>query len=283
VRSSSGPPSVTVVLVSLVLAGCAGGSSQTDPTTVSTAPTAIPSAVSSVVATAAGQETSPTERVGSIAPPASSTSPSASSPSSAEPPESSAAATTAATVAETGVPGLDSDDEFCAAWSRFAGTWQVLLVGATFLDDPDRVARWEVAAASVVLGAYDEMLELLPAELEPERQLLVDGYFGVLARRAEAAAEALAAADPDGAASQPLADVWLDALASRDPSTPDLVFDVPDELAPIVDDAAARLQAARVPIGIDPSMSVTVETPLTDEFLTTCPDQGTLAGGEVDG
>jgi hypothetical protein len=287
-RSTSWP--VVAAVAATLLAACSGDSSQADQSPAPTSPS--PNSAVPTSPDPTGESTpiedgplasAPERSVATVGEnTAESTAPAASEPAPA-PSEPPVVATSPATVPETGVPGLDSDDAFCAAWSRFAGTWQVLLVGATFLDDPGRVAQWEVVASSVVLEAYDDLLEHLPAGLEPERQLLVDGYFGVLARRAEAAADALAAADPDGDAAQSLGEQWLDALAGRDPSTPDLDVDLPDELEPVVEDAAGRLQAARVPIGIDPSMNVTVETPLTDEFLTTCPDQGTLAGGEVGG
>lgn len=188
------------------------------------------------------------------------------------------------TVSETGVPGLDSDDAFCAAWSRFGGTWQVILVGSTFLDDADRVARWEVSSAALVLDAYDELMSNLPAALEPERDALADGYFGAFRRRAEAAATALSTSGATPADTDALATSWIDALAQRDPSTADVPFVPPSTLAGLVDAGAAELRSRRTAFHLDPSLVVTVETPLTDEFIeSTCPDQGTLAGGEVGG
>lgn len=186
-------------------------------------------------------------------------------------------------VSETGVPGLDSDDEFCAAWSRFAGTWQVLAVGANFLDDPGRVAEWEVASAAVVLAAYDTMLDRFPDELASEREAVADGYFGVLRRRAVDAAAALADVGADADDVAELAVAWLGALAGRDPTTPDLDFVAPAGLGDLVAAGAAELGARRVEFGLDPSLAVEVATPLTDDFLETeCPDRGTLAGTEID-
>ena len=71
--------------------------------------------------------------------------------------------------------------------------------------------------------------------------------------------------------------------ASRDPSTPDLAVEVPDDLRDVVERAAAEFASKRVEFRTDPSLVVAVDTPLTDEYLeTSCPDQGTLTGGEVD-
>ena len=48
------------------------------------------------------------------------------------------------------------------------------------------------------------------------------------------------------------------------------------------DEAGAAFAAARVPLTADPSMVITAETPLTDEYLATaCPDQGSITGSDV--
>lgn len=185
---------------------------------------------------------------------------------------------------ESGVPGLDSDDLFCSAWSRFGGTWQVLLVASTFLDDPERVARWEVSSAPLVVGAYDELLAQLPDELESERDALADGYFGAFERRARDARDALVDSGANGGDIAGLSEAWLAALETRDPSTPEVDFAEPVALIGLVDVASADLLARRSAFHLDPSLIVTVETPLADTYLeANCPDRGTLAGGEVDG
>jgi hypothetical protein len=198
-----------------------------------------------------------------------------------------AAATTPARQLEvpaTGIPGLDSDDRFCAAWSRFGGSWQVLSVGSAFLGDPDRVARWEVASSSVVAEAYAELMENFPEQLAAEAEIVGEGYFGVLLRRSSDAGSALLAAGADSAALGLLSEAWLAALAVRDPADPDLTFVVPTGLDAMVAEAAAALMAQRVEFHLDPTMVVSVETPLTDAFLErACPDQGTLTGQEVGG
>ena len=187
-------------------------------------------------------------------------------------------------VPETGVPGLDSDDRFCAAWSRFGGSWQILLVGSTFLGDAVRVTEWEIAAAHVIETAYADLLEHFPEELASERSTVADAYFGALQRRAATADSSLAAAGSDPEAVQRLGQAWLDALAERDPFDPDLVFEIPDDLRGLVGRAVDDFRSRRVDFHLDPSMVIGAETPLTDAYLETgCPDQGTLTGQEVSG
>jgi hypothetical protein len=213
--------------------------------------------------TAGAQDTSPT-RVSNVAPPTSSPAPS--------PPTLA--------VADTGVPGLDSEDAFCAAWSRFGGSWQ-LLVQAGAAGDPAQVARLEVIASTVVQDAYDDVFAAWPAQLESEREVVADGYFGAFQRRSADAAAALGAAGASDADIAALAEGWDAALAAYDPST---AFDVsvPPDLEPLVDEAAAAFSDQRVPLQADPSMVITVETPLTDAFLATaCPDQGWIVGQDV--
>ena len=92
-----------------------------------------------------------------------------------------------AAVVDTGVPGLDSGDAFCAAWSRFGGSWQLLVqVGAA--GDPVQLARLEVIASTVVQGAYGDVFAAWPAELESEREVVADAYFGAFQRRSADAA-----------------------------------------------------------------------------------------------
>ena len=68
----------------------------------------------------------------------------------------------------TGIPGLDSGDRFCAAWSRFAGSWQALSVRSSLLGDPDRGATWEVASSAVVAEAYAALIDNFPEQLAVE-------------------------------------------------------------------------------------------------------------------
>lgn len=187
------------------------------------------------------------------------------------------------TVPETGVAGLESEDRFCAAWSRFGGTWQVLIVGSQFLEDPDRVSRWEIAAAPVIADAYDELIETLPPEAAGESAAVVDGFFGALARRSEVAGAALQAAGATDDQIDALAERWVDALGTRSNDSPAVQLELDAELEPLVAAAAADFRGRRVPIHTDPSMFITVQTPATDAYIAdTCPDQGTLSGEEVD-
>ena len=187
-------------------------------------------------------------------------------------------------VPETGVPGLDSDDSFCAAWSRFGGSWQVIQVAANFAPDPSVVPAMEVVAAPVVAAAYDAMLAAWPDELTDERDVVADGYFGPLDRRAAAALESLTAAGATRADLAALGSAWEAALAARQPDDPVVTPELTDGLWAIVDAAALEFAAQRVDFVDDPSMRITAETPRTDAYLATaCPDQGALTGGEIDG
>lgn len=187
-------------------------------------------------------------------------------------------------VPETGVPGLDSGDAFCAAWSRFGGSWQVLAVGSSFLEDAAVVVEWEVAAAPVIATAYQQLVENFPAELAAEADVVAEGYFGVLARRSAAAGDALAATGASVNLVQEIGEAWVAALAARDPFSPELDFELSDEAAGIVAAAGEAFGSQRVEFHLDPSMVVAAETPLTDAYLeVACPDQGTLGGQEVGG
>jgi hypothetical protein len=197
-------------------------------------------------------------------------------------PATTAPATSPPTVApvDTGVPGLDSDDAFCSAWSRFGGSWQ-LLVQAGAAGDPGQVARLEVIASTIVQDAYDDVFDAWPASLESEREVVADGYFGAFQRRSADAAAALAATGASDADIAELAQAWDAALAQYDPATA-IDVPVPPDLQPIVDQAANSFGEQRVPLQSDPSMVITVETPLTDEMLATaCPDQGWIVGQDV--
>jgi hypothetical protein len=186
-----------------------------------------------------------------------------------------------APVEATGVPGLDSDDAFCAAWSRFGGTWQVVLAAAAF-GGSEQAGRLEVIAAPVVTDAYDEIFAVWPDELAGEETVVADDYFGAFQRRSVEALAALQRAGADAAALATLADAWTGALGERDPANPVIEVAVPDSVAGLVDTAAADFAAQRTAIADDPSMVITASTPLTDEFLAgACPDQGTIAGGDV--
>jgi hypothetical protein len=199
------------------------------------------------------------------------------------PPGASSTTFAVVEVPETGIPGIDSEDAFCAAWSRFGGSWQVIQVAANFAPDPSIVPAMEVVAAPVVGAAYDAMFAAWPDELATERDVVADGFFGPLDRRAEAALTALAAAGASEGDLAAIGDAWVDALTARELDDPVLTPDLTDEQWALVDRAATTFDQQLVGFVEDPSMRITVETPLTDAYLATaCPDQGALAGGEVE-
>lgn len=184
---------------------------------------------------------------------------------------------------EVGTPGLDSDDAFCASWSRFAGSFQVVAVTAAFgSGGPEQLAALEVAASPTVTSAYGDLLANWPDELADEATLVADDFLGPFARRIGGARDALDDAGADEATIAAISEAWLAGLAQRDPSTPEFVVDLPDDVWATIDDAAALFADQRVPFGADPSLVTNVATPLTSEYLAvSCPDQGTLSGQEV--
>ena len=191
---------------------------------------------------------------------------------------------TLADLPEIGVPGLDSTDAFCAAWSRFAGSFQVVAVTAAFgSGPPEQLASLEVAASPVVTEAYETLLANWPDELSSEADIVADQFLGPFARRLRVALDSLWGVEVDPAVADGIADAWLAGLARRDPSTPEFTVDLAPELWEIIDVAAADFAAQLVPFSSDPSLVTDVRTPLTDQYLaTSCPDQGTLSGREVD-
>ena len=188
-----------------------------------------------------------------------------------------------AEVPEVGVPGLDSDDVVCRAWSRFGGSFQVLAVAAAFgAGDPVAVAALEVVASPTVTGAYADLVANWPDELADEAEVVADVYLGAFARRADRALAALDAAGADAPARETIVAAWETALAGRDPDEPEIAVVLPADVQAIVDAAASEFAAEVVPIPSDPSLVTDVEVPLTEQyFVDNCPDRGTLGG--VDG
>jgi hypothetical protein len=254
-----------MVVAVLALTGCSGGDTASEPTSAQ-----VPSSGGE------GPTAPPARSDDALSTPTVATEPGTGPPM---PPESEP---TLEPVPEIGVPGLDSDDRFCAAWSRFGGTWQVLTVGAAFLDDPPTVARWEAASSQVVLDAYDDLVANFPSELAEERDLVVREYFGVLRQRIETARLALERAGVDAADVARLGEAWIAALSVRDQFDADIRLQLPPDLEPLVTEAAGSVLAQRGPFNQDPTMVVTAATPATDDYLAVaCPDRGALAGQEV--
>lgn len=186
---------------------------------------------------------------------------------------------------EIGVPGLDSDELVCRSWSRFAGSFQVVAVSAAFGGGESlEVAGLEVLASPVVVGAYEELVEHWPDELADEADAVSDRFLGPYARRSQRALDALVGAGARQADIEALAGAWLDALAARDPASPMITVDVPDDVESLVAAAAVDFDAQVPPLASDPSLVTDVAVPATDAFLaSTCPDGGALAGREVPG
>ncbi len=182
-------------------------------------------------------------------------------------------------IPETGVPGIDSSDAFCRAWSEFAGSFQALgLVSA--IGDPDAALRLEVIAASTVTAAVHALEANLPAELEAERVALVADLAGPFFGRA-----LLAEVDLMGAGLEPpvLRDVWLAALSEAGVDNPELQVVVPDTIdGAALDAAVASFTDAQVGIVEDPALVTDATIPLTEAYLAdSCPDGGILSGNDV--
>ncbi len=186
------------------------------------------------------------------------------------------------TVPETGVPGIASGDDFCRAWSEFAGTFQALALASNLAADPAAARRAEVAAAPAVVAAVGDMDTALPAVLEPERDVLLADLVGPFGRRAERALDELVQAGMSADQTDALGDLWLATLAERGLDDPDITVDAPADVDPLLTAAVAVFSAEVPPISQDPSLVTAAQAPSTEQYLSdNCPDQGTLAGNDV--
>lgn len=182
-------------------------------------------------------------------------------------------------IPETGVPGIDSGDAFCRAWSEFAGSFQALaLVSA--VGDPEIAYRLEVIASSTVTAALQSMESGLPSELEAERVQLIADFAGPFFARAVVAEASLLAAGLEPSA---LRQVWLDALAVGGVDDPELDVVVPESIdSDALAAAVESFVAAQLPIFEDPALITDASIPLTEAYLAeSCPDGGILAGNDV--
>ena len=185
----------------------------------------------------------------------------------------------------TGVPGVDDEDEFCAAWARYSGTLQALGVASAFGEATSlELARLEVVAASALVDAATAIDAAWPAELEAEHAAVADDIIGPFERRAAKAIEALVAAGASPDDLTALETAWLDALRRRSGDQPVIaVAELPDDLAAIVDRAADAFDAAMTPFAADPSLvTENVHAPLTDVYLSEhCPDLASSGVGDA--
>lgn len=186
--------------------------------------------------------------------------------------------TTIAVVPDTGVPGIDSEDVFCRSWSEFAGSFRALgLVSA--LGAPAEAMRLEVLASSAVVDAVAALGEHLPAELEPEREVLLEDFAGPFARRAARAHAELIAAGLDGAL---LGAAWLEQLTLSGIDDPEISVALPAGADTAAFDGAVEAFVAAVPpITQDPGLVTGADIPATEAYLAAnCPDQGILGGND---
>lgn len=184
-------------------------------------------------------------------------------------------------VSETGVPGIESDDDFCRSWSEFAGSYQALTF-AWVIQGGEAAARLEVLATDVLSSAVVEMGTNLPAALESDRQALTIDLPSPLLRRAERTRELLAQSGVDDTTIEELGNMWL--VAVTDAGLESEALSVPiddDELNGWVTEAALLLLEELPPISEDPSLIVDVDISTTENYLfENCPDRGVLAGND---
>lgn len=188
---------------------------------------------------------------------------------------------TFATVPDEPVPGLDSDDPFCRAWSQFAGSFQALALASSVGADPENAVRLEVAASGAVVGAVADLATSMPADLDDERDAFLSELLGPFANRARIASEALIAAGLTVEQVDELGDLWLATVAGTESQDPDLLLAVPSGFQPAFDDAAISFSAGVVPISDDQDLVTDAAAPQTLSYIaSTCPDQGILAGND---
>ncbi len=191
---------------------------------------------------------------------------------------------TIATVPEQGVPGIESEDPFCRAWSEFAGSFQALAFASAVATDALAAARLEVVAAGAVSAAVQTLADEFPDAIVSERDVFVDDIVGPFARRAGRASDELLAAGLSGEQVEQLGRAWLAALVDAGVDDPDVVVAVADDVMDPVAEATAAFAADVPSIAADPSLVTAAEAPGTfDHIARNCPDQGILAGNDAVG
>lgn len=276
---------ILTVATSLVLAGLAACSTgdgtditerATDPITTAEAPDDVPDEAPDDLQDQAGADdsdpTAPSLPAEPTGPPPDETAP-----------EITGTAPPVSEVPETGVPGLDATDEFCAAWSRFFGSFQMVSVnhGMGVGSDEERTAV-EVIAAPTVVAAHGALSDAWPDDLASEADAALDGRFGPFARRLTAGVDALRAVGATDAQLDALADAWLVTLSERDPENPGVVVGLDPDLTTLVDAAVPAYVGDVDPWFDDDTLVTDVVTPETDSYVAVeCPDQGTLSGSEI--
>lgn len=187
-----------------------------------------------------------------------------------------------ATVAESGVPGIESDDPLCRGWSEFAGSFQALALLSMSAPDPAAAMRLEVVAAAAVLDAVATIEETFPTDIAGERELFVNDLLGPFSRRAERLRDELRSAGVDEAGLEMLGARWLESLAAAGVDDPEITVEIPRSMEPAVEAAVTAAQASIPAIGADPSLVVDPSAPATMAYIASnCPDRGTLGGNDV--
>ena len=181
-------------------------------------------------------------------------------------------------VPETGVPGIESADAFCRAWSEFAGSFQALALTSA-VGDPADAMRLEVIAASSVTAAVDALEANLPTELEAERVALVSDFAGPFSTRAVSAEAALDAAGIDPSV---LRAVWLAAIADAGVDDPSITIETPTGIdGDALEAAISSFSSEQLAIVEDTSLVTDAAIPATTTYLAeVCPDGGILSGND---
>ncbi len=185
-------------------------------------------------------------------------------------------------VAETGVPGIGSEDAFCRSWSTYAGSVSAIFLTWGLQPAPD-AARLEVAASSAVSGAVDSMSDAYPPEIEPNRDVLILEVAGPVLRRSQRAVELLQDAGLSASQIDELGERWVAAITEQGIESETLSIDVPPASAEALESAALAFASELPPTFEDPTLDTTGFdiSPTVDYAAANCPDQGTLAGNDV--
>ncbi len=184
-------------------------------------------------------------------------------------------------VAETGVPGIESDDAFCRAWSEYAGSVQALSL-AWAVQPAAAAATLEIAASDAVTAAVAAMAAELPPEIEANRAALTVDVPGPFLRRAERARAVLLDAGATDEEIERLGDAWIAAITTFGLDAEDVEVVPPDGVAPKLAVAAEAFVESVPSILEDPTLDTTEFdiSPALDYIFDNCPDRGTLAGND---
>ena len=185
-------------------------------------------------------------------------------------------------VAETGVPGIDSDDAFCRSWSEYAGSVQVISL-SWLVQQPTQAAALEMAAGAALFAAVDGMSASLPSEIESNRQELTVDVPAPTLRRATRGTELLIEQGLTAEQIEELGATWLDAIRVAGLDDEGLTLDLESDVATAVAAAAEEFVAALPPFIDDPTLDTTAFdiSPSLEYISNNCPDQGTLAGNDI--